>query len=148
MHTQPNATKKGEQHPRNVVHLWTDKRILRFFRHNFNGSHYKNLRSVYLALCEIDSDFGEGVQIKGFTKTVATYAGLYVDTIRSYLQALKEAGIANYEQENEGEGFGATKLVLYEWVEDEADSLLNKILSVLSLDEKENQLHNNNRRSS
>lgn len=80
-----------EKRKRDVAHLWADKRIMRFFRRNFNKLHYKNLRSVYLALCEIDSDFRETGEITNFTRTVATYAGMNENTVRPYLRALCRA---------------------------------------------------------
>jgi len=101
-----------------VAHLWADKRVLRFFRKcpGLEKKHYKNLRSIYLALCEMDSDFGEGVKIGGFAKTVATYSGLHEDTIQQYLQILREVGLIEYPQANNGR-FGSRKLEMYKWEE-------------------------------
>ena len=103
---------------RNVAHLWADKRAMRFFRKNFDNPHHKNLRSIYLALCEMDSDFGEHTQIKSFVKTLSTYSGVYKDTARKYLNALHNAGIIDVQQtRNEDGTYADTSLVLYEWAE-------------------------------
>jgi len=112
--TKPASKKRH----RNVAHLWADKRVLRFFRKcpGLEKKHYKNLRSIYLALCEMDSDFGEGVKIGGFAKTVATYSGLHEDTIQQYLQILREVGLIEYPQANNGR-FGSRKLEMYKWEE-------------------------------
>ena len=101
---------------RNVAHLWADKQILRFFRFSFSKKHYKNLRTIYLALCEIDSDFGETVKLKGLVKTISTYAGLNRGTTTLYLHALQSAKIIDYGQEKKPDGtFGLRRLILFQW---------------------------------
>lgn len=123
---------------RNIGHAWWDKRVVRFFRKRFDKLHYKNLRSVYIALCEIDSDFTdrstkESLLIGGFTTTVATYAGMNVDTIRPYLKALHKAYIIDYEQQSTPDGkFSGTRLTMYLWEEDEAEDKYKIITRVLS----------------
>jgi len=119
-----------EKRKRDVAHLWADKRIMRFFRRNFNKLHYKNLRSVYLALCEIDSDFRETGEITNFTRTVATYAGMNENTVRPYLRALCRADIIDYAQKNDGK-FGGTILTLYAWEESEEEGRRERIARVL-----------------
>jgi len=89
-----------------------DDQTLDFFKRNFNNTHYKNLRSTYLALCELNKEDGH---IWNFTKTVAAYAGTHPDTIRPYLHALQKSGIINYRQLNEGGAFGATTLSIFRW---------------------------------
>lgn len=111
---------------RNVAHLWADKQVIRFFRHNFSTLHYKNLRSVYLALCEIDSDFGENIPINSFVKTVATYSGMNVDTIRPYLRAMQRIDLIDYWQERVDGVFGRTTLEMYKWDRDEDDKVAIK----------------------
>ena len=126
------SEKEINKRHRNVAHLWADKRVIRFFRKTFAKTHYKNLRSVYLALCEIDSDFGEGAEIRSFAKTVATYAGMNEGTVRPYLRALQKADIIDYEQQNVDGQFGGTLLLLYEWREDDEErkaEIIQKILS-------------------
>lgn len=117
---------------RDVAHLWSDKRILVFFRKNFDKNHYKNLRTVYLALCEIDSDFNETGQIIGFTKTVATYAGVHEDSVRLYLRALQKADLIDYWQENRQGKFGNTTLMLYKWEEGREEEVKSKMERVLN----------------
>ena len=90
-----------EKRHRSVAHLWADKRVVRLFRKNFSKRDYKNLRSTYLALCEIESDFTEGQQIKGFTKTVATYAGIGEELAFPCLRALRQGGFIDYSQQHD-----------------------------------------------
>ena len=116
---------------RDVAHLWADKRVVRFFRKNFDKVDYKNLRSIYLALCEIDSDFNEDAEICGFAKTVATYAGMNEGTVRPYLRALQKAGIIDFEQQNIDGRFGGTTLSLYAWDESEENWMQGKIKAVI-----------------
>jgi|GEM_PF-5624278 len=127
-----NETPKKKR-KRDIAHLWSDKRIMRFFRNNFDKTHYKNLRSVYLALCEIDSDFKERGEIHGFTKTVSTYTGMHKDTIRPYLKALKKAGMIGYTQTNDSEDgkFRGTEFSLYLWEDSNEDEKKENIEEVL-----------------
>ena len=113
---------------RDVAHLWADKRVIRFFRKNFEKGEYKNLRSVYLALCEIDSDFHEGTEIKSFVQTVAAYSGMNRGTINKYLIALKKAKIIDYKQKNDN-GFGGTILSLFLWEEGREEWVISQIIS-------------------
>ena len=107
---------------RNVAHLWADKRVTRFFRKNFSKKDSKNLRAIYLALCEMESDFGEGQEIISFTKTLSTYSGISRDTLRPYLIALKKAKLIDYAQaQSNGGKFGGVSLFLYAWDEEEAE---------------------------
>jgi len=127
-------SKSTEKRRRNVAHLWADKRILRFFRKHplLTKSYYKNLRNTYLALCEIDSDFGERKEMYGFTKTVATYAGMNEATVRKYLQALRAARLIDYCQiTNDNGTFGHTRLEIYKWDETSENQKARSILSIL-----------------
>lgn len=56
---------------------WWDKNIMRYLRRKYGKDKRKFilLRSVYLALCEIESDFA-ATPIHSFTQTVGTYAGV------------------------------------------------------------------------
>jgi hypothetical protein len=122
-----------EKRHRNVAHLWADKRVIRFFRKNFEKKDYKNLRSIYLALCEIESDFGENANIKGFTKTVSTYAGMGEDVTRKYLRALWKADLIDYYQENIEGRFGNTLLMMYKWEEGKESEIKLKIEKSLKI---------------
>ncbi len=116
---------------RDVAHLWADKRAVRFFRKNFDKTHYKNLRSVYLALCEIDSDFREKSQINNFAKTVATYSGMGEETVGPYLRAFQKADIIDYEQLKVDGRFAGTSLSLYAWDEHGEEESKERIIKVL-----------------
>ena len=125
-----------ERRHRNVAHLWADKRVLRFLRKHpaFEQLHAKqrrSLQSVYMALCEIDSDFGEGATIKGFAKTVATYSGLYEETVGQYLRALQEARLIDFHQTREEGKFGHTGLVLFKWERVHEDETACAIMGTL-----------------
>ena len=50
------------------------------------------VRSVYLALCEIESDFNDK-PINFFTKTIGTYAGLSRETAGKYINLLIQEGL-------------------------------------------------------
>lgn len=56
---------------------WVEKPILRYLRKKYgkNKRLFVSLRGVYLALCEMDSDFTD-TPISFFTATVGTYAGV------------------------------------------------------------------------
>ena len=125
-------TEFPEKRHRNIAHLWSDKQIMRFFRKNFDKTHYKNLRSIYLALCEIDSDFGESIEIRNFNKTVATYSGLYKNNVGKYLKALQKADIIDYQRENIEGCFGGTYLQLFKWEKEEEEKKLKILYNELS----------------
>ena len=122
-----------EKRHRNVAHIWADKRVTRFLRKHpsIPEKHGKNLLLVYIALCEIDSDFGEGTKIRAFTKTVATYARLYEDMSGKYLKALQEAGLIDFRQTHEGGQFGHTLLMMYKWENQNKDAMAISIMNVL-----------------
>ncbi len=130
-HANHNIAQEPQKRCRNVAHLWTDKRINRFFRKNFDKRHYKNLRLVYSALCEIDSDFGEDKKIGSLMKTLATYAGMDVDTIRPYVRALQKADLIDFWQDNEDGTFGQSHLTLYEWIDSRSDEVRKVMQRVL-----------------
>jgi len=54
---------------------WQEKVVLRLLKRKYNKRTLPYRRSVYLALTEIESDFGTDF-IKNYTKTIATYAGI------------------------------------------------------------------------
>jgi hypothetical protein len=70
---------------------WWDKNAMRQLRKKF-GKDKKTfviLRSVYLALCEIESDFA-GAAINFFTQTVGTYAGTSRQVAGKYINLLEQ----------------------------------------------------------
>ena len=103
---------------RGTTFLWCDKRIIRFFRHNFNKKHYKNLRSVYMALCEIDSDFHDTQHIKGFKKTLSTYAGRSAEIITRYFLFLQELEIVDALPMRDNQGrYQWTRIWMFVWTD-------------------------------
>jgi hypothetical protein len=73
---------------------WWDKNVMRYLRKKY-GQDKKSfllIRSVYLALCEIESDFNDK-PINFFTKTVGTYAGLSREAAGKYINVLVEEGL-------------------------------------------------------
>lgn len=113
-----------KQRNRNVAHLWADKRVMRLLRKelSLDEIEYKNYRAVYLALCEIDSDFSENnkenSRLHSITKTCATYAGLSEDVVRFYLDQLRKIGLIDYGQDHSEDGKFSTSF-LQLWVFDE-----------------------------
>lgn len=113
--------KKIQLRVRDVAHLWGDKRVLRFFRKNFEKIDYKPLRNVYLALCEIDSDFVEERNSKtkhlhALTKTCSTYAGMDISKVTETLQFLKFIDLIDYGRKiGEGGKTIGSFLIMYKW---------------------------------
>ncbi len=73
---------------------WWDKNVMRYLRGKY-GKDKKTfimLRSVYLSLCEIESDFNDK-PINFFTKTVGTYAGLSREAAGKYINLLIKEGL-------------------------------------------------------
>src|SRR5215207_9304961 len=73
---------------------WWDKNAMRHLRRKF-GKDKKTfviLRSVYLALCEIESDFA-GLAVNFFTQTVGTYAGTSRQVAGKYINLLEKMGL-------------------------------------------------------
>ena len=68
---------------------WWDKNAMRHLRRKFSPDKKKFvlIRSVYLALCEIESDFAE-TPINSFTQTVGTYAGTSRQIAGKYIKLL------------------------------------------------------------
>lgn len=97
---------------RNVAHLWADKRVMRLLRKQLglDDIAYKNYRAVYLALCEIDSDFCEdkkenaNARLHSLTKTCAAYAGLSENLVIFYMRQLRKIGLIDYGQEHSDDG--------------------------------------------
>ena len=78
---------------------WWDKNVMRFLRDKY-GQDKKTfllIRSVYLALCEIESDFNSK-PVNFFTKTVGTYAGLSREAAGKYINMLIKEGLIKKTQ--------------------------------------------------
>lgn len=124
--TMTRQSTEGDQTPRerNVAHLWSDKRIIRFLRKNFSKQEYKNLRNIYLALCEIDSDFCETKhlpkrQLHSLIKTAATYAGMSSELTNSTMIKLRKLGFIDYGRETDEKGrVKGSYLILFEYLHD------------------------------
>lgn len=73
---------------------WWDKPTMRHLRRKYGHDKkvFCALRSVYLALCELDSDF-VGKPINSFAKTVGTYAGTSRQVAGKYIRLLEEEGL-------------------------------------------------------
>ena len=78
---------------------WWDKNVMRYLRDKYgrNKKTFLLVRAVYLALCEIESDFNDK-PINFFTKTVGTYAGLSRGVAGKYINLLIEEGLINRTQ--------------------------------------------------
>jgi hypothetical protein len=73
---------------------WFDKPVMRYLRDKYGKDKkaFLALRSVYLAICEMESDF-EGQPINAFNKTVGTYAGLSRQVAGKYVRVLEQEGL-------------------------------------------------------
>jgi hypothetical protein len=73
---------------------WFDKPIMRYLREKYgrNKKQFLALRSVYLAVCEMESDF-QNDPITSFNKTVGTYAGLTRQVAGKYIRILEQEGL-------------------------------------------------------
>ena len=81
---------------------WWDKNVMRYLRDKYgqNKKTFLLVRSVYLALCEIESDFNDK-PVYFFTKTVGTYAGLSREAAGKYINLLiREGLIKKYQTKN------------------------------------------------
>src|ERR687886_2113596 len=78
---------------------WWDKHAVRYLRTKYGKTKktFLMLRSVYLALCEIESDFADK-PITFFTKTVGTYAGLSREAAGKYINLLVKEGLIRKTQ--------------------------------------------------
>ena len=103
---------------RNVAHLWADKRVLRMFRKTFSSVDYKNLRTIYLALCEMESDFHEEGIIKGFSKTLSSYSGLSDKTVSKYWRMIVKMNLASSRVIREKRTAIGSNLIMYMFEED------------------------------
>jgi hypothetical protein len=116
--------KNRKPRERNVAHFWVDKRIIRAFRKG-QKKNYKNYRNVYLALCEIDSDFSQRkhkgkVAIHSLTKTAATYSGVNSNIVSKCIQQFRDWGIIDYGRiyNNQHQTIGSY-LILFEIIEED-----------------------------
>lgn len=73
---------------------WWDKPVMRYLRTKYGKDKKKFvlIRSVYLALCEMESDF-VGVPINSFSKTVGTYAGVSREVAGKYINLLMKENL-------------------------------------------------------
>lgn len=73
---------------------WWDKEAMRHLRRKYgkDKKKFSLLRSVYLALCEIESDF-TNAPINAFTQTVGTYAGTSRQVAGKYINLLEKEGL-------------------------------------------------------
>jgi hypothetical protein len=73
---------------------WWDKPVMRYLRRKYGGNKrlFVALRGVYLALCEIESDFTEE-PISFFTQTVGTYAGVTREVAGRCINLLENEGL-------------------------------------------------------
>jgi hypothetical protein len=73
---------------------WWDKNAMRYLRRKYGQvkKTFALIRSVYLALCEIESDFSD-TPINFFTQTVGTYAGTSRQVAGKYINMLEKDGL-------------------------------------------------------
>src|SRR5512133_98895 len=81
---------------------WWDKGAMRHLRQKYGKDKktFALLRSVYLALCELESDF-TNAPINAFTQTIGTYAGTSREVAGKYIHLLEREGlIAKFRQKD------------------------------------------------
>jgi hypothetical protein len=73
---------------------WWDKNAMRYLRRKYGKvkKTFALIRAVYLALCEIESDFSDS-PINFFTQTVGTYAGTSRQVAGKYINMLEGDGL-------------------------------------------------------
>jgi hypothetical protein len=73
---------------------WVEKQVLRYLRKQYGNNKrlFVSLRGVYLALCEMDSDFTD-TPITFFTETVGTYAGVSREVAGKCINLLIKDGL-------------------------------------------------------
>jgi hypothetical protein len=73
---------------------WWDKPVMRHLRKKYGANKrlFVSLRGVYLALCEIESDFVD-TPITFFTQTVGTYAGVTREVAGRCIKLLEDEGL-------------------------------------------------------
>jgi hypothetical protein len=73
---------------------WWDKNAMRYLRRKYGNikKTFALIRAVYLALCEIESDFSD-TPINFFTQTVGTYAGTSRQVAGKYINMLEKDGL-------------------------------------------------------
>lgn len=73
---------------------WVEKPILRYLRKKYGKDKrlFVSLRGVYLALCEMDSDFTD-TPIRFFSETVGTYAGVSREVAGKCINVLIKDGL-------------------------------------------------------
>src|ERR687886_2803798 len=73
---------------------WWDKNTMRYLRRKYgkNKKTFALIRSVYLELCEMESDFND-MPINFFTQTVGTYAGTSRQVAGKYINMLEKDGL-------------------------------------------------------
>jgi hypothetical protein len=73
---------------------WWDKNAMRYLRRKYGKvkKTFTLIRAVYLALCEIESDFSHS-PINFFTQTVGTYAGTSRQVAGKYINMLEKDGL-------------------------------------------------------
>jgi hypothetical protein len=75
---------------------WWDKNAMRYLRRKYGKDKktFALIRSVYLALCEMESDFSD-TPINFFTQTVGTYAGTSRQVAGRYINMLEKDALVS-----------------------------------------------------
>lgn len=89
---------------------WQEKNVLRLLKKKYKKRAIVSRRSVYLALTEIESDFGRDF-IRNYTKTIATYAGINRHLASQILKEFEKLGILKMKMLRNKEGKFCGKVV-------------------------------------
>jgi hypothetical protein len=108
--SDPTANKQTRVF-RQTPFAWWDKRALRLLRKECEPTMYRALKNVYIALCEIDSDF-EGKPVNHFGETLATYTALSREQASRLLTELKRIGLIETDQIKAKDGLYTNEVVV------------------------------------
>lgn len=108
--------------------LQLQMKVLDFFRENFEGTHYKNLRMIYIALCEVASRPSRHTNTMIAT---AKCAGVTDDTARPYIRALRQARLIKIRRNEKGNT--VTVCNMAQWTTKDQNVAVYNICRVLKL---------------
>ena len=99
---------------RNDYYMWINKKVIKTLRNKFNKNVARNIIPIYMAICELESDYPEGIINEGFVEKIADYSGIEIKQTEKYLNYLKKLHLLDYHKEVDT---NSTNFILYEYME-------------------------------
>ena len=90
--------KEKREHPK----IWIEKGIPAFLRENFKAREHSAVRSVYLALCEMEGNFMPHVAYFHIVEEISKLSGVETDLAQEYLQKFIEYNLIQVIFSNTG----------------------------------------------